>query len=428
MKEPGEITCCVVDTSGLFVPLARKLGETYKRTLYTNPAWQKADPVINEAVIGDGFKELEWCWDAWLLKDDVDLWVFPDLQAMGMQKELRDQGRLVWGAGDSMLLETNRLKFLSTLRELGLDVPDYDKITGLAALADYLKDKEDVYIKMSKWRGSWETYHWANWRSDSHKLDFWAVKFAGVKEKLQFLCFPKIDTKLEIGADTYFIGGQWPKTMLHGIEKKDCAYLSTVTKTEEMPEELLHIMKAFSGVLVGSSQWSMEVRVTDTKCYFIDATIRGGQPSTGSQICNLKNLAQVVYLGAQGEMLEPEYEHQFTAECRVRMDGDPGSWETMTVGAELEPWLKLAECCEIDGQIWFPARDPKVEYIGWLVACADDPQKLIERMKQLANKLPPGVTVDVTALADILSEIEEEEKQGIEFANQEMPEPAEVIE
>ena len=34
----------------------------------------------------------------WSVKDEVDLWVFPDLQYAGLQLELESQGAAVWGA------------------------------------------------------------------------------------------------------------------------------------------------------------------------------------------------------------------------------------------------------------------------------------------------------------------------------------------
>lgn len=431
MKAIGDVTACFVDNSGYFLPLARSLGgeRGFKRVLFHNPNWEKGSPALNEAVIGDGFKDVEWCGDFWPIKREVDLFIFPDLNRRGLQGELRSQGFPVWGAGAGMRLETNREFFLHKLLDLGLDVPAYQIVTGISALREFLKDKEDIYIKMSKWRGTWETKHWRNWKADAHRLDYWAVKFGGMREKVRFICFPRIETKLEIGADTYTVDGQWPDLMLHGIEKKDEAYFSAVTPVQEMPEDLVRIMDAFSPFLKGSqarTQWSMEVRKTESEAFFIDATVRGGLPSTGSLACAVTNLPEIIYHGAQGQLVQPDYQYQFTAECMVRVHGDPGCWETMIVPEELAPWLKLADCCQVDGQVWFPADEEPIEEVGWLVSGGQTPRECLEMMNRNADALPDGADAAVESLAEIIREIEEEQKQGIEFTEQPLP-PAEIV-
>lgn len=433
MKEISDITACVIDTSGYFIALARRLAEpgSFGKVHYHNPNWQKGAPLLNEAVVGAGFAELTWCEDFWPIKNKIDLFIFPDLNRAGTQLELRSQGFPVWGAADAMDLETRRGLFLEKLLELGLDVPKYQKVIGITALRDHLRDKEDIYIKVSKWRGTWETKHWRSWRQDAHKLDFWAVKLGGMRERMAFYCFPKIETKLEIGGDTYSILGQWPDRMLHGIEKKDSAYFAAVTARKDMPEELTRPMDAFSDFLRENgavTQWSMEVRVRDDLAVFLDPTLRGGLPSTPSQLLSLRNLPEIIYRGAQGELVQPDYEFEFTAEAMVRMKGDIGSWETIIVPEELRPYLKLAECCEIDGQIWFPADEVPVDEIGWLVAGGHTPTETAKRMNELADMLPDGVEADVEGLADVIREVEAEHQDGIKFTDQPMPSPEVVLE
>ena len=423
---------CVCD-HGFFLPVARRIAQTGAKVYFHNLAWLKAYPTLNEGILGDGFPEgdIELCLDFWPIKKQIDCFVFPDLGHAGLQQELRSQGFNVWGAGAGMALEQDREFFLAQLKKLGLDVPPHETIVGITALRKYLWDKEDIWIKMSTWRGSWETKHWRNRRVDGHRLHLWAVKFGGIREKVIFLCFPKIDTKLEIGADTYCIDGQWPELMLHGIEKKDEAYFSAVTKRSEMPEELTHIMDAFSpflGSVAYRNQWSMEARVTEDKVYFLDATTRGGLPSTASQLCNMTNFPEVVYHGSKGEFVEAEYEKAFTAECMVKIHGDPGCWETVDLPPELKDWLMLSDCCEVDGMPWFPSDDDAISEIGWLCATGDTPTECARRMNELADALPDGADAAVESLADIIREVEAEEEQGIKFTEQPMPDPEVVLE
>lgn len=434
MNDLSSTTFCCVDHHGLFIPLARAIAATGAKVYYQTPLDRRDS--LDEGIIGDGMADadiepIELVEDFWPIKNKVDCFVFPDVRHLGEQLELRSQGKSVWGAGRGMKLELNRLLFLEKLDELGLDVPPYEVVNGLDALRDHLKDKEDIYVKMSKWRGSWETFHWRSWAEDGHRFDLWGMRFGGIKNMLQFICFPKIETQLEIGADTFCVDGQWPSTMLHGIESKDAAYFSAVTKREDMPVELTHIMDAFSPFLHECeyrNQWSMEVRVADEGNFFLDATTRGGLPSTGSQIMAMSNLPEVIYHGARGEFVEPEYKFQFTAECMVKINGMKGSWETIVVPDELKPYLKLQDYCEVDGQPWFSPDEEPTDDIGWLVATGNTPTECLTRMNELSELLPDGSDAAVESLAEIIREIEAEQEQGIHFTDQKLPAPEIVLE
>lgn len=419
----------LVRDHGFFLPLARRLAATGAKVYYA-PTWEKAYPMLNEGVIGDGFPDIEYCSDLWLVKNKVDCFVFPDIYHQGEQRELRSQGLPVWGSGDGMRLEVNREFFLKKLKDLGLDVPEYELVIGITALREYLKDKKDIFIKVSKWRGSWETRHWRDWKQDGHRLDLWAVRFGGIRETIRFLCFPKIETTLEIGGDTYNVRGLWPETMIHGLEKKDEAYIAAVTKKKDMPEQLTRIMDAFSPFLQHmqyACQWCMEVRVAGDKNFFIDATTRSGLPSTAT-FTKVKNVEDIIFYGAHGELVEPDYGFKYSAEAMVKLNGDQGAWETFVMPPELEDHLKVYDCCMVDGQYWFPSDDKPITEIGWLVATGDTPTEVAKEMNRLADLLPDGFDAAVESLADVIREVDDEQKKGIEFGTHPMPEPEVVLE
>lgn len=431
----NQATFCVFDKGGLFLPLARRLGESGAKVYYqTTP--DRRDQ-INEHIIGDGMAKaehgpIEVVEEFESVIDKVNCFCFPDVRFAAKQKFLRSLGYPVWGAADGMVLEQDRLFFLKKLSELGLDVPRYDVVKGLGALRTYLTDKSDIYLKVSKWRGSFETTHFRSMAEDSGLLDLWAVRFGGLKDLVTFLCFPKIDTDLEIGADTYCIDGEWPDMMLHGVERKDQAYLSAVMPRTKMPEQLLPIMDALSPYLKEvqyRQQWSMEVRIKEPRHYFIDATCRGGLPSTGSQILAMRNLPEVIYHGARGQMVQPDYSAKFTAECMLNVHGQENAWHTEIFPKELRPHLMLMDCCEVAGQPWWPAEDNgSISELGWLVATGDTPEECAREMNRLSDLLPDGVDASVEALADVIRELHQEQEQGIKFSSLPLPEPEIVLE
>jgi hypothetical protein len=217
---------------------------------------------------------------------------------------------------------------------------------------------------------------------------------------------------------------------LHGIEKKDSAYFSAVTPREKMPEELLPIMDAFSPFLkeVGyRNQWSMEVRVKPPKNYFIDATTRGGLPSTASFLA-AKNVDEVIYHGARGEFVDIDYGFKFSAECMVNMKGSEHAWGTAVLPPEVRKNLLFQQCCDEDGQLWYPPLHTEGNTIGWLRSTGDSPKEVLVNMNKLADALPDGLDAQVEDLAAVIREIEAEGEQGIKFTDAKMPDPAIVLE
>lgn len=428
MKPLSEITALVVD-HGLFLPTARKLAETYKRVLYYTP-WEEGFAKIGPCILGDGFPDVERCDDIWSVKNDVDLFCFFDIQHAGLQIELESQGRSVWGPRNGDSLELNREKFHKVLGEVGLDVPPFKRIIGLTKLRDHLAKVEDKYIKISKYRGSHETWHWRDWSLDETMLDVLAVRFGPAKELIPFLVFDAIPTDLEIGVDTYMVDGRWPDTMLHGIEAKDKAYFSSVTKRDEMPDQVQDVLNAFSPVFEkyrSRTQFSAEIRVAGDKAYFIDSTIRGGLPSTASQIELWGNFAEIVAAGADGVLIEPEPTAMFSCEAILTTKIEKHAWATVEVPKALQKWMKLSTCCEIDGRVCFPKDEDQGDAIGWLVAIGNTPDEALENIKEYADLLPPGVTAHTDSLIDVLKNIHTGEEEGIEFTRKPIPEPEEVI-
>lgn len=429
MKAISDLTALVID-HGLFVPVARRLAEAYKRVLYWTPH-EDGFSTIRKGIIGDGFPDIEWCDDPWKVKGEVDMLVAPDVELSGIQLEYEAQGIPVWGSRAGDEVELNRLLFLRLLEELGLDVPFYKRFKGLTRLREYLKDQEDKYIKISRWRGDFETAHWRNFKEDEGLLDALAVRLGPAKEIMTFLVFDAIDTDIEIGGDTYCVDGAWPQKMLVGTEWKDKAYFGVVMPTNKTPHQIQVVLSAFAQEFEAyryRNQFSCEIRVKGDKFFFIDPTCRGGLPSTGSQLKLWKNFPEIVWEGANGILIDPVPAAKYSAECVLKVERDPGTWATVDIPDELKPWAMLSNCGMIDGRFVFSPNEHDGKEIGWLVAIGDTPKETIQRLGEYVAKLPDGVTSEFEALANIIVEVEEAESENIPMTEEPMPDPGIVLE
>lgn len=424
MKDISQVTFCVVD-NGLFAPVAHRLAKDAKRVLYYTNA-ERGFPKLSDYIVGDGFSDIERCDDIWEVKNEVSCFVFPDIQHSGLQLELESQGFPVWGSRAADSLEIDREHFLDVLGEIGLKVPDHDIIKGLTNLRLFLHDKEDKFIKISRYRGDMETFHWRDEDQDSGRLDNLAVKWGPAQDQIPFLVFDPIDAPIEVGGDTYCVDGQWPSLMLHGDESKDKCYLGAVTKREDIPDDLKAIYDAF-GTVFKEHRYRNKFSIETRDGYFIDPTCRGGLPSTGSQLNTWKNFSEIVWHGAHGELVEPIPEHQFSAECILTLKAQKDSWGKTRVDEELKDFVKLTGCCEIDGSICFPPGEEEEKTVGWLVAGGDTMEEAIDQIHELADQLPDGLSAATDELVGLLKSIHDGEKEGVEFSDQQVPEPESAI-
>jgi hypothetical protein len=426
----SDATCIVVD-SGLFIGVAQRLAKQFKRVLYYCPN-EESFPTVQKCIIGDGFETFEKIindHEFWSLKNETDLYVFPDISRSGLQLELERQGKPVWGSRKADSLEIYRQKFHKILAKVGLPVPTYKVVHGLTELRSHLKDEKDKYLKISLYRGSMETWHWRSQSLDEGMLDMLANRFGPAKEIIPFMVFDNLKTDLEIGADTYGVDGKWPSSMLHGLEHKDKGYIGAVTPKDEMPHQLVDVLDAFAPVLKEyrmRNQWSMEVRVVDAQGYFTDPTPRGGLPSTMSQLKGLKNFPEIVWRGANGELVEPDWDCKYTAEAMITGPSKT-DWSVVELPEELEDHTMFGNCAKVDGRLVFPADDHKDGDLGWLCATGDTLEEVIDNLKGLADLLPDGLDANTDAMVDLLKEAISARDEKIKFGTQEIPKPESAL-
>lgn len=429
MKPVSDVSALVFD-NGLFLPLAQKLAESYKRVFYFTP-WERGFPVLKEAIIGDGFDNIVRVDDIWSVYKEVDLFVFPDIQHSGLQLHLESEGKRVWGSRKGDSLELSREKFLKTLERVGLDVPPHVRVKGLTALREHLKDKSNKFIKISRFRGDLETARWVDWDTSRALLDVLALQFGPAADDVPFLVCDEIETDIELGCDTFCIDGQWPDLMIHGYEAKDKGFLSAVTKYQDMPDQLKEVLESFGPILKRyryRNSFSAEIRVADNKSYFIDPCCRFPMPPTSSKTELWGNLAEIVWQGAHGVMVNPEPTAMFAAECEVSAKAEKGAWVSMEVPKELRRWFKASNCCQIDGRLCFPPAESDERHLGWLVSTGDKIDEVLDTLKERAGLMPPSTDVHIRSMIDLLQELHTAEKQGIEFTDQPIPEPEDALE
>jgi hypothetical protein len=430
MKDSKDVVALVVD-HGLFVPLARELGRKHFKKIYYHSCWERAFPQLRDCVIGDGYDEIERCDDPFRVLDEIDLAIFPDIMHSGWQEELEKRGIAVWGSRSADILETARQDFKKLQSKLGMDVPPHKAITGMSALREYLMENDDCFVKLDKYRGDMETWHHEKYALSVPKLDSLSVKFGPVSEYLEFLCEPRIKTNIEIGYDGYCIDGRFPRIGVQGYEAKDKGYLGTIQEYSKMPKQVTEVNEALASTLAEYSYrnfFSTEIRVKGDKNYLIDPCCRCPSPSTEAQSKLYGNLGDIIWYGANGEMIDPEPTAKFAAECILTLKGSKDGWRMAEVPTELDEWVMCGSSCLIDGRICFPSDGSDGDEAGWLVATGDTIEETIDTLKERCEMLSgSGFSPQPECLAGLLAQIKESESKGMEFTEQTIPKPETVL-
>lgn len=420
---------------GLFLETAIRLSREFGKVYYCTP-WHSGFPRLKDAVVGDGFDEIEWLDDIFDVRPD--LYVFPDVYHSALQLSLEENGRRVWGSRAADAIELKRGLFLRILAEVGLEVPKYETIVGLSELRDYLAHNPDCYVKISKFRGSMETFHHVNMALSGPILDGMAQEFGPWQEDVIFTIVQPIESSSEIGYDGYCVGGEFPSVSLYGLEVKDKAYIGSVKKYSELPEAAQAVNSAMAQILKDyryANWWSTEIRVTDDgKAFFIDPTCRQPCPPGESELELYENLGEIMWEGGSGNLVDPEITNQFSVQVLIKHTREEyhtkeeSQWRTLQIPESVRQWVKIRYASKND-DTYSICPVAKGSSIGWVVGVGDTIENAIEHAMDTCSELEgQQLQLHTEALADALKAVKESEESGIEFTDQPVPEPQTVIE
>ena len=388
-KRYGDKTLLCYD-HGLFLHLARVLAKDFGRVLYYVP-WESGYPRSNIPRIGDGFAEIERVLSPWSHYDEIDCWCFPDCYEGDLQDFLVSQGKRVWGCRSGEFLELDRVASKEHSKELGIDIGNYEAVIGTDALKEYLKRHDDVYLKLSSYRGDTETMHIPNFAAGEIQIDELERNLGAKKKVMEFVVEDAINDAIEVGWDGYVIDGKYPKNAILGVEMKDKAYVGKTMKYERLPERVRDVNAKLAPTLqkVGYRGFlSTELRCTDDgKAYLIDPCTRMGSPPGELYGIWIANLAEIIWEGSQGILIEPEYTAKYGAMCLLLSDWADSNWQQVEFPDKYKDNVILRNSTIIHGESYVIPTWVGMPEIGAVVAVADTAKEAMEQVKAIAEEV-----------------------------------------
>ena len=112
----------------------------------------------------------------------------------------------------------------------------YKTIKGINSLSEYVKENEDVWVKINKFRALTETFKSENEYLSRPEIDLLRSDSGLMGSEIVFVVEEPIETEAEIGYDGFFSNGRFPKKCLYGVEIKDVAYCGKIINYEQLPQ------------------------------------------------------------------------------------------------------------------------------------------------------------------------------------------------
>lgn len=422
-----DATITLVD-NGLFTELAVRLARDVK-TVRSSIAWEAEFPTLNDRVMGSGLPNVSWVEDPYLDKivDSTDLYVFPDIFHAGDQQLLKRAGKRVWGSNTGDELETKRVWFRGLQEELGMPIPKGVVIRGWTRLVDFLKDHGHCFIKTtSKIRGSMETKEF--WDYDQAEYWLWQLrlKLGCGSEEILFLVEEPIETPFETGIDTYCINGRFPRTPMQGIEVKGKLILSSAQVRSLTPAPMDEALSKLAPTL-RERQYCNFLSAEFRGDILTDFCARAPNPGIGVEMEMISNLAEIMLAGAEGTLIEPEFEFEYGIQAAIFHDDDGDLWKQFKIPEETRRWVKLMEFCQKGDLYQIIPRVPYGNKIGWLLGVGSSIEEAAKHLYENAEALKEyPFEIKTDALEEAIKQAHEMKMIGFEFSDQPLPEPEQV--
>lgn len=288
------------------------------------------------------------------------------------------------------------------MKELGLPVTSSESIQGITNLRVYLQENPNVYVKISKWRGTIETFYSKTYQLVKPELDEIEHKLGPLAEKIEFLVEQPIEDSVEIGWDGHIVNGEYPTQILAGCEIKDKAYIGEFIKYSELSKNITEFNTSMVDTFAQYEYmgWlSSEIRVKSGKAYMIDATCR--VPCPPGQIYELmyENYADIIWQGANGVLVDPIEKAKYGVELLLESEWAICNFQPVYFPERYTENIKLKKSTKIDGVNYIIPQLYGSNDIGSIVTIDDDLEKAVKDIIEIAKSIEGnGIHVRVDAL------------------------------
>ena len=398
---------------GLFAAeIGRVLAPHFGKTsVYT--AWEDGFPSLYQMKIGEGYKGITRCNDFYAIKNEVDLWIFPDILFAGLQTDLEESGKRVWGARYGEEIENLKIDFREHCKEIGVPVSPYKVVTGMTEARKYLETHEDKWLKVELIRGNFETFHVENLKLAEPRLQKVAHDLGPWKEKQRIIIEDSFPDSVEVAFDLWSIDGLFPGLVIFGIEIKGKGYFCFIMKYEDLPWQIRDLNEKFVPTLKEyhyRSNFPVEIRINKKGEYVaLDPCTREGHPVFSTKLAMIKNLPDVFWNGAEGKCIDPKFDVGVKCGMELVIFSDWAATEPQPVYVppKYRDAVKFRYAAEVDGVVWVLPQPLPNTTLGSITATGKSWQECKDKILEIKDEIKgEGIDCYVDAMDEVKAEWE----------------------
>lgn len=418
MKTDLSTKTVLVCASSLFANFSQRLARDFGKVYLCIPH-AGAFPTMNKGMVGFGLDDIEIVHSVFGKHfDEVDLFCFPDLGNSALQVHLEGMGKRVFGNRNAEELEIYRELCKEVMAENGLPLQPWAVVKGVSKLREHLKAHKESHVKIDRWRGVTESFFSKSYDIIEPKINEVAAILGMFQDEIDFIVEDDLPDCVEVGTDAYVIDGKYPSKTLIGLEVKDLGYVGEMVKWDSIPDPIIRWNNAMAPILgeYGARGFiSNEIRIGKDKVpYMIDATIR--LPSPPSELYQelYTNISEIVWEGADGNMVDPVPAGKFGVELILKSDFAKTNFQRISFSDEWKDNIKLYNPVKIDGKLYCVPQDEDMGEVACVVGYGDKLEDAIAMAMEAADSVCGyGIKIPKGSIDSAKEGIEELEEYGI---------------
>ena len=305
----------------------------------------------------------------------------------------------VYGAGlAGEKLEADRFLMKRLQEKLGLPTQEYEKVTGVKDLGEYLKTHPDKHVKVNVWRGDLESFYAKDFDSVELYLKELDEKLGPFADTYEFMVETPIKG-LELGWDLYFSNGDWIKPYLWGTSDNTYSYIGKYSDT--MPEPLMNIANKLKPIIAKidyRGAMSIEVKVTeDKKVYLLDICCRYPIPMSNLFTESIKNYSELIWAVANNQTIIIEPVDKYVACVALQSEHGQDHWIKLDFPEKLRKYVKTRISAKLNGN-YYSVKSTEIVYV--LLNWGDNVDKVIDGIKKISDKVN-AFKMDKNSIVDL---------------------------
>lgn len=282
-----KIRFLVIDTGGIHVDTARKLGQEGHTVYYYTP-YQEVYPQFRRFAPGVGVPEIQKVYDYGKYLDEVDCIFFPYVGMGELAHYLRQKGYVVFGAGRGEEIEQDRPLSLQIMEKVGVKYPESHCVKGIdeavAKLKSLLGQKNETnqnatgkyFVKFNIFRGEIDSFPAKSVDEAQFMFDSLRGSLGPYANQIP-ITIQKTVEGVETGADLFFNGDDFITPGMVGFESGD-NYIGYITDDLSIfKNDLVRVGKYLRAVNYRGA-FSFECIFDGHDNYWIDHTTRFPMP------------------------------------------------------------------------------------------------------------------------------------------------------